>query len=150
MARSGSSFRPRHGLSDTPVHRSWMSMRQRCSNPNDGAHKNYGGRGIKVCARWSSFENFIADMGPMPEGSELERIEVNGDYEPSNCRWATIIEQARNTRRTVRVEFNGKIKSLREWADDLDFKFHTLYRRIVLRHEDPATALSRPAARWRR
>jgi len=136
-------FMKRHGLTDTPVHRSWMSMRQRCNNPRDRAYKNYGGRGIMICQQWDSFERFLADMGIPEFGMQLDRCDVNGDYEPSNCRWATIKQQARNKRDTVLVEFNGKTKSLRDWADELDIKFATLYRRVILNGEPIFTALAR-------
>lgn len=78
---------------------SWHSMKQRCENPNDDRFQDYGGRGIKVCDRWRFFDNFLADMGEKPSPSHsIDRIDVNGDYEPSNCKWATPKEQQRNTR----------------------------------------------------
>lgn len=89
-----------HGLSHAPEYIVWLSMKRRCSNPKNESFKYYGGRGIKVCDRWlHSFENFLDDMGsrPSPEHS-IDRINVDGDYEPSNCRWATLSEQARNKR----------------------------------------------------
>lgn len=84
-----------------PAYSSWKSMRQRCTNPNAAGYRYYGGRGIKVCARWlNSFENFLADMGARPAGKSLDRFpNQNGDYEPGNCRWATKAQQSANQRR---------------------------------------------------
>lgn len=98
----------------------WCGIKKRCYNENSDNYNLYGGRGIKMCDRWlSSFGNFLADMGnkPTPKHS-IDRIDVNGDYEPSNCRWATQKEQCRNLRRNRIIEFNGESKTLIEWAEE--------------------------------
>jgi len=81
------------------MYNSWLGMRNRCSNPKNRLYKYYGGRGIVVCERWNSFDNFLADMGVRPDGLTLERINNDGNYEPNNCKWATMAEQNRNRRR---------------------------------------------------
>lgn len=99
----------RHGLSNSPEWKSWRSMRERCTRPSHRLFKNYGGRGICVSKRWQIFENFYADMGPRPSPSHsLDRIDNNGDYEPGNCRWATIKEQQRNRRDVLFVQHQDR------------------------------------------
>lgn len=92
-----------HGKSKTKLYKVWDTMKQRCANPLSKSFRHYGGRGIGVCDRWlDSFENFLEDMGECPEGMSLDRIDVNGHYEPSNCRWATASEQGFNQRKSRR------------------------------------------------
>lgn len=114
--RSAKNFK--HGASEdgrTPEYGTWCSMRARCLCPTSKSFKNYGGRGIKICDRWlSSFQLFLDDMGkrPSPELS-IERIDVNGNYEPSNCRWASPVDQCRNKRTTkLSIETAAKIREM--------------------------------------
>jgi hypothetical protein len=87
----------RHGKAATGMYDSWVSMIQRCTNPNSPAFEKYGKCGISVCERWlSSFKNFLEDMGERPEGTSIDRIDPTGNYEPSNCRWANKTEQMYN------------------------------------------------------
>lgn len=109
-----------HGLSKLPEYKkeykTWVSMRSRCLSKTDKDYAKYGGRGISICERWlKSFENFYADMGPKPSPSHsIDRIEVDGNYEPGNCRWATYTTQNRNQRRSTKIQYKGEIMPLLE------------------------------------
>lgn len=111
----------KHGQSGTTLHQVWRSMMSRCYNPSDRAYRNYGGRGILVHPEWHDFDAFARDVGPHPGGGlSLDRVDNENGYFPSNCRWATRTEQARNTRSTVMIEFRGKCQCLKAWADELE------------------------------
>lgn len=119
-----------HGMSGTRTFRIWCEMRKRCTNPNSQMFRHYGGRGIKVCSRWSKFENFLADMGEVPAGRSIDRIDVNGNYSPGNCRWADNITQGRNRRNNRIISFKGEKKCLSEWAEELGMEVVTLHSRL--------------------
>lgn len=121
----------KHGGVGTPEHRAWSSMVQRCTNPNVRSFPRYGGRGIKVCSPWLRFENFLADMGPRHSLKHtLDRINNDGDYEPSNCRWTTMAEQTRNRSSNRLVTYNGITLPFTAWAHEVGLKPATLKRRI--------------------
>lgn len=115
-------------VSISTLHGIWRGMVGRCYNPKIRSYARYGGRGIKVCERWrTSFENFLVDMWPRPSlGHSLDRINNDGDYEPSNCRWATRHEQSRNHSRTILLTFNGETKCISDWARELGLPKTTL------------------------
>ena len=132
-----------HGMSNTPTYRAWRHMMVRCHNQNCADYNDYGGRGIKVCERWQKFRNFYADMGQRPEGKTLDRYPDNdGNYEPGNCRWASLVEQANNKRSNVLVEHIGKAQTLPEWARELRMNYHSLFTRF--QRGDRSPRLFRP------
>ena len=92
----------------SPTYRSWQAMLTRCTNPKVKSFADYGARGVTVCDRWKTFANFLADMGERPPGTTLDREKNEIGYEPSNCRWATRLTQARNTRANVKLTYQGK------------------------------------------
>ena len=109
----------------------WSTMKQRCLNPNSDKYKDYGGRGIRVCERWLKFENFLADMGRPPgSGYSIDRIDNDGDYEPGNCRWATLQEQATNKRNNIMLDWHGERMTLAEAARRAGLNRSTVWRRI--------------------
>lgn len=123
--------RTTHGASRTPAYASWKNMLDRCYNTDARSYKNYGGRGIQVCERWMSFENFLADMGQPPTKLlQIERVDNDGDYCPNNCKWATIAEQARNRSNNIQVTYNGKTQCLKDWAQELGISYKFIWRRM--------------------
>ena len=121
-----------HGLSKTREFRVWVAMRSRCMSPQDPAYPDYGGRGIKVCERWDEFEVFLSDMGYRPSDKHsIDRYPDNdGNYEPGNCRWATVRQQSRNRRTSTHITANGTTKTLVEWSEATGLKRSTIQRRI--------------------
>lgn len=114
---------------------SWHSMKTRCYTSTARRYHLYGGRGIKVCQQWRithGFQQFYKDMGPRPVGTTLDRIDNNGDYEPSNCRWATVMEQANNKNNNKYIVINGLSKTLAEWARHFGLTEKLVYNRRVL------------------
>lgn len=138
-----------HGQSGSMTWASWRAMRERCSSVKHKNFADYGGRGIAVCSRWSEFSNFLADMGERPSrGHTIDRIDVNGNYEPSNCRWSTRSEQMRNTRTNRRIEFRGENLTLAEWSKRLGLNHHAVSYR--LKHWPVERALTEPGDSGRR
>ena len=121
-----------HGLHDTPEFRVWANIKQRCLNPNNPGYKDYGGRGITICDKWiDSFEAFYQDVGPKPSPNHsIERNDVNGHYEPGNCRWATMDEQANNKRTNVYHSYQGELLTEAQLARKVGLSQNTLRGRI--------------------
>ena len=142
----------RHGQSYTPEYRVWLSMKQRCLDPNSDAYANYGGRGIAIDPRWiTAFENFAADMGSRPsDNHSIERRDVNGDYEPGNCYWGTWDEQANNRRNNRTVTHEGVTKTVAQWARDFGIGRTTLEDRLYNQNLSFDEAISRPLGPGRR
>jgi len=121
-----------HGLSRTPEYEIWKNMRRRCESPRHSKFASYGGRGISVCDRWLSFENFISDMGPRPSADHsIERRDNDGHYEPGNCTWETCSRQARNRRDTRFVAYRGERVALRDLCEGHGINIRTVHQRLL-------------------
>lgn len=125
----------KHGYTAAGVksrtYKTWSGLKTRCYNPNNKGHENYGAKGVGICDRWlNSFENFLEDMGERPIGKTLDRYpNMNGNYEPSNCRWATPKQQGENTRKSRVFEHNGISMNVSDWA-----KHFNTHRSNILKH----------------
>lgn len=124
----------------------WRQMRIRCHKSSDKSFADYGGRGISVCPQWrESFSQFLADMGPRPSSDHsIERIDNSGNYKPSNCRWATRLEQCRNRRSNKMLTHNGKTQCMKDWAKELGVRIQLLHSRLK-RGWSVADTLSKPS-----
>ena len=125
----------RHGhardFKETRIYRVWSSMLGRCRNKNHPNWHRYGGKGITVCERWFVFENFLEDMGERPDGLSIDRYPNNaGNYEPGNCRWATPKQQVANRTTSHKLEAEGKVQTIGEWADEKGLPYIQLHRRL--------------------
>ena len=122
----------KHGQFGTRLYNTWSHMKQRCYNPNNASYLHYGAKGIKVCDEWQEFQPFYewAINNGYKEDLSIDRINFNGNYEPSNCRWVNIEQQNNNKSDTKLITYKGKTQSLSKWAKELNIKFTTLNARI--------------------
>jgi hypothetical protein len=128
---------------------SWRNILTRCFNKNRSDFDRYGGRGIKVCKRWHEFENFLADMGERPEGMTIGRINNDGHYCKSNCRWETSIQQAGNKCNSNLLTVNGITKTVSRWASDLGCNYHTIEGRLRRGWTPEQATTIKPGSLWR-
>lgn len=112
------------------IYKAWANMIQRCTNPHTKNYHNYGGRGITICKRWMKFENFLTDMGDTSKGYQIDRIDNNGHYHKSNCRWVTPKQNSRNRRNNRSVTHNRKTQCITAWAEEVGISEYVIYRRL--------------------
>lgn len=122
---------PTHGQSNTKDYRRWQGMLRRCDQPSSSGFKDYGAKGITVCDRWKTFENYMEDMGPCPPGMSLDRKDSSKGYCPENCRWATLKQQNRNRSNTKFLTKDGVTRSIGEWAEVTGLRINTIWNRVV-------------------
>ena len=133
-ANNGRDILTTHGMSKTKIFNIWCGMLKRCNNDKNKQYKNYGGRGIKVCDRWLKFENFYKDMGNKKDNLSIERIDNNGNYEPSNCKWATVKEQSINKRTNKYLTFKNECLTLSQWSEKTGINRKTIYARARIKY----------------
>lgn len=120
----------KHGMYGTRIYHSWSAMKMRCLNPNYKEYNHYGERGITICPRWMKFENFYKDMGDVPVGKSIDRINNNLGYYKENCKWSTPKEQANNRRSNRLITFNNKTLNIKQWSEELKTTRKTIYGRL--------------------
>ena len=120
-----------HGQSGTVEYKTWLNIKQRCSDPNHHSYPDYGGRGITICPEWEhDYLAFLAHVGKRPPGMTIERIENDKGYQPGNVRWAPRVEQNKNRRNVRMLTYNGKTKSVAEWGREVGIGKETIYYRL--------------------
>lgn len=142
--KHGKEMMTKHGWYGTRLYSIYRGVIDRCENPSCPQYYNYGGRGIKICEEWRKSPQAFCEWAVAngySTGLTLDRVNTDGDYEPSNCRWITIEEQQVNKRNNVRITFNGKTQCVAEWAREFGVKKHRLYQRIKAGWTDPQEIL---------
>lgn len=132
--------------STSSLYSRWSNMLRRCTDSKDKCFNSYGGRGIRVCDEWQDFNNFAdwAMANGYKKNLSIDRINVNGNYEPSNCRWVSMKEQGNNKQNTKYYEYNGEKKTLSQWSECYNINYKLLYERVVIEHWDLERALITP------
>ena len=144
----------RHGCSPrrnvSREYRAWAHMRGRCMNPDDHNYDDYGGRNISICSRWRDFSNFLSDMGPCPPGYTLHRVNNDGNYKKSNCRWTDMKTQLRNKRTNVVLTYKGRTQCLSAWTEELNLPYTTVQARLQVLGWSVPEAFETPVGSRRR
>lgn len=141
------SARRTHGMSETSTYKTWGQMKVRCTDKSNPNFKDYGGRGITICQRWMSFENFLADMGERPAGMSIGRIKNSLGYYKNNCRWETATQQACNRRTNATFTFNGETKCISEFSRQYNIPQGVLWYRLNAGWPIEK-ALTQPIRKW--
>lgn len=130
--KADGTFTAKHGMTGTRLHNIWMRMLQRCEDKNCCNYHRYGGRGILVCEEWHEFVPFMewAFAVGYNDSLSIDRMDVNGNYEPSNCRWSTEYEKQNNRRNNIRITIDRQTRSLAEWAREYGMNYAVVYARF--------------------
>lgn len=137
----------KHGKCNSKLYHVWASMKQRCCDSGCKSYKNYGGRGIKLCKEWLDFQTFYdwAMLTGYRNGLTIDRIDNNGNYEPSNCRWVTVKVQNENKRSNIFITYKNQTKTLNEWSEDIGIPYKTLWNRVQTLRWNVYEALEKPS-----
>ena len=135
----------KHGYSDTRTYGIWQDIKKRCFDVNEAEFNRYGGRGITMCKEWANdFTAFLHDMGECPKGMTIDRIDNDGNYEPSNCRWADGFTQGNNKSNNINIEIDGVTKTMTQWCRVYGISQQTAHSRISTLHWNPIDAVTKP------